>query len=49
MALIVYLKKIKLLSYFFFYFFFFFFMHNIPTTKVICAVNSFDKDQILDF
>ena len=43
MALTVYLKKVKMSS------FFFFFMHIMPTTEVIGVVNSLDKGQILDF
>ena len=43
MALTVYLKKVKMLS------FFFLIMHNMTTTEVISVVNSLAKDQILDF
>ena len=39
-ALTVYLKKVKMLS---------FFMHIMPTMEVIGVVNFLDKDQILDF
>ena len=42
MTLTVYLKKLKMLS-------FFFIMHNMPTAEVIGVVNSLDRDQILDF
>ena len=42
MALTVYLKKVKILS-------FIIFMHNMPTTEVIGLVNFLDKDQLLDF
>ena len=44
-ALTVYLKKVKMLSFFNL----FIFMHNMPTTEVIGVINSLDKDQILDF
>ena len=46
MALTVYLKKVKMLS---FCFLFFLYMHIITTTEVIGVINSLDKDQILDF
>ena len=46
MALTVYLKKVKMSSFFFF---FLSFVHIMPTTEVIGVVNSLDKDQILDF
>ena len=46
MVLTVYLKKVKMLSFFVF----FFIMHNMPpTTEVIGEVNSLNKDHILDF
>ena len=42
MILIVYLKKVKILS-------FIIFMHYMPTTEVIGLLNSLDKDQHSDF
>ena len=43
MTLTVYLKKVKMSS------FFFFFMYIMSTTEAIGVVNSLDKDQILVF